>query len=101
MPYFLMLDAVAFVAAFVVVALGATLWRKETPSFSSTLLIGAWIGIALLLEDSYSLEQTGFAHFERVALACVGGVLGRCAAGYANKLRDRATKTKETPQTAK
>lgn len=99
MPYFLMLDAVACVAAFVVVALGATLWRKETPSFSSTLLIGAWIGIALLLEDS--LELTGFAHFERVALACVGGVLGRCAAGYANKLRDRATKTKETPQTAK
>lgn len=97
MPYFLMLDAVAFVAAFVVVALGATLWRKETPSFSSTLLIGAWIGIALLLEDS--LELTGVPHFERVALACVGGVLGRCAAGYANKLRDRATKTKETPQT--
>lgn len=97
MPYFLMLDAVAFVAAFVVVALGATLWRKEPPSFSSTLLIGAWIGIALLLEDS--LVLTGFPRFERVALACVGGVLGRCAAGYANKLRDCATKTKKTPQT--
>ncbi len=98
MPYYAMLDAVAFVAAFVVVALGATLYRKETPSFSSTLLIGAWVGIALLLEDSF--EPTGFPHFARVALGCVGGVLGRCAAGYANKLRDRAAKTKETPQTA-
>lgn len=85
---FIFLDAIAFGAAFVVVALGTIVARrgtsKKTPSLKTALWIGVWLGGALLLEDN-AFEPQGNPHFTRILLACVGAVLGRWTAGFATK----------------
>ncbi|MBQ7815663.1 MAG: hypothetical protein IJ387_14375 [Thermoguttaceae bacterium] len=85
---FAFLDAIAFGAAFIVVALGTLVARrgaaKKKLSWQTTLLIGVWLGGALLLEDN-AFEPTGNPHFARIFLACVGAALGRWTAGVANK----------------